>query len=321
MKTIDLSLHRVDEEKNPILSIFNNLFAEGKQKQADLIAQDEVLFRLERALEDDFTLIREVKLPGLSTPIPMALVGPPGVFVFNASSVKGTFRARGDAWLKLDSSGNMRNAVPNLPHLTRLYAEAIRKFLAQNKYPSAEIEPVLLFSQPEAFVENIKAPIRMVMCDGIESYCGSLRLLNPTFSPEEQADVVHLLANPEGKLEIDQELYAEEEEEIEAQPVIMPSEEAPPEESEASEEVAEYIPGSPIRSALFERPSEHAAMPIPPVIEEAVEVAPGISFSISSLLARTHMTANQITILGAFALLDLLVVCLGFAFVLFILPR
>jgi hypothetical protein len=320
MKTIDLSLQPSDSGTNPILSFLNNLFPEGKQKQSDLDAQDEVTIRLERALEDDFTLIRDIKLPGLGTPIPMALVGPPGVFVLYASAVKGTFRARGDSWLKLDSSGNMRNATPNLPNRTRLYAEAIRKFLAQKGYPTVEIEPVLLFSQPEAFVENIKAPIRMVMCDGMESYSGSLRLLNPTFSPEEQIEVIRWLSNPEGKLAPADEFDASEEE-IAAQPVIMPSEQPIAEEEEQEEEQQEEqeeedLPEDVVRNAFVDLPREPMDMPIPPVIEEAVEVAPGFSVSLSSLIAKTHMTPNQITLLGAIALLDLLVICLGFGFVL-----
>jgi hypothetical protein len=317
MRLIDLSTQHAESGKNPILSFFTKVFPEGKQKQSDLDAQNEVIIRLERALGADFTLIREIKLPGLGTPIPMALVGPPGIFVLYPSAVKGTYRARGDLWLKLDNSGNMKNSNPNLPNRTRLYAEAIRKFLAQNEFMNAEIEPVLLFSQPEAFVENIKAPIRMVMCDGIESYSESLRLLNPIFSPEEQTTIVRLLSNPEGKLSITEEI-AVAEEEIVPQQVIMPSAEAP-----AAEPVqeADFISEEVMHSAFVAERAEPVSIPIPPVIEEAVEQSPGISFSISALLAKTHMNPTQITVLGAFALLDMLMICLGFGFVAFNLLR
>ena len=170
---------------------------------------------------------------------------------------------------------------------------------------------MLLFTQPEAFVENIKAPIRMVMCDGMESYSGSLRLLNPTFSMEELASVVRWLSNPEGKLTIAEEI-ASGGEEIVPQQVIMPSEEPP-----AAEPVqeADFITEDVMRNAFVEKPVESVDIPIPPVIEEAVEQAPGFGYSISSLIAKTHMSTNQLTILGAFALLDLLVICAGFAFV------
>jgi hypothetical protein len=312
MKIIDLSLQPAETGKRSPFSFLTQFLPEGKQKQSDLDAQDEVVGRMQTVLGDDFTLIRDIKIPGLGTSIPMALVGPSGVFVLYASPVKGTYRARGDAWLRLDSSGNMRNANPNLPNRTRLYAEAIRKFLAQNSFPNAEIEPVLLFTQPEAFVENIKAPIRMVMCDGMESYSESLRLMNPTFSPEEQIAVVRWLSNPEGKLSIVEEIAADQEE-ILPQQVIMPSAEPPPEADAVQE--AGFLTEDVMRSAFIAQHPEPVDIPIPPVIEEAVEQAPRFSGSISALLARTHMSTTQITVLGAFALLDLLVICVGFAFV------
>ena len=311
MKIIDLTTQASDEGKPSVFSFINKLFSEGKQKQTEQDAQNEVISRMDVALGNDFTLIRDIKIPGLGTSIPMALVGPPGVFVLYASAVKGTFRARGDAWLKLDNSGNMRNSNPNLPNRTRLYAEAIRKFLAQNGFPGAEIDPILLFTQPEAFVENIKAPIRMVMCDGMESYSESLRLLNPAFSPEEQVAVVRWLSNPEGKLTITDEIAAEGDE-IAPQPVIMPS--AEPSADEPAEEM-DFITEDVMRNAFVEQREEPVDIPIPPVIEEAVEQAPGIGFSVSALLAKTRMSTSQITILGAFALLDFLVICVGFVFV------
>jgi hypothetical protein len=312
MKTIDLSARSGDTGKGSLLAFLSKLIPGEQKKQADLDAQNEVIFRMERVLGDEFTLIRDIHLPGLGTSIPMALVGPPGVFVLYPSAVKGTYRARADSWLKLDSSGNMKNSSPNLPHRTRLYAEAIRKFLTQEGFPNAEIEPVLLFTQTEAFVENIKAPIRMVMCDGLESYGGSLRLLNPTFTPEEQASVIRLLSNPEGKASVADEIAAAQEQ-IVPQPVIMPSEE--PVASEPVQE-APLLSDDMMRSAFAAEEAEPAPIEIPPVIEEAVEQAPGFFYPITSWLARTHMSTNQITILGAFAMLDLLVICLGFAFVL-----
>jgi hypothetical protein len=310
MKIIDLSVQRIAGGKASPIQWLADLFSEGKGRQADQDAQDEVMARTQNALGDDFTLIRDITLPGLGTRIPMALVGPPGIFVLYASAIKGTFRARGNAWLKLDSSGNMRNSKPNLPHLTRLYAEAIRKFLAQNGMPNAEIEAVLLFSQPEAFVENIKAPIRMVMCDGMESYSASLRLLNPIYSPDECSTVVRLISNPEGKLSITEEIAAAEAE-IVPQMVVMPSTEVPAEEPVQE---ADFLPEDVVRGAFTGERQEPASIPIPPVIEEAVELAPGAS-PISAFLARTHMNASQITILGVFALMDLLVICVGFAIV------
>ncbi len=311
MKIIDLSTLRDTTGKIPFASWLRKTLGEGQHWQSELDAQDQVMFRLEKTLGNEFTLIREVKLPGLSTPIPMVLVGPSGIFVLYATAVKGSYRARGDAWLKLDNSGNMHISNPNLPNRTRLYSEAVRKFLSQNDMPVTDIEPVLLFSQPEAFVENIKAPIRMVMCDGVESYGGSLRLLNPIFSPEETAGIVRWLSNPEGKPTIAEEISAEAQE-IAPQPVIMPSEEPPMAEPA---QATNFHPEDSLRSA-FDEPSAPESLPTPPVTGEAVEQAPQSSFSVGALLARTHMKTSQLTFLGVAAMVDLLVICGLLAFVL-----
>jgi hypothetical protein len=325
MKIIDLANLPSETETNSALLWLKNLLPGSKAHLSEREAQDQVILRLERALGDDFILIREVRLPGLGTTIPMVLVGPPGIFVMYASAVKGTYRARGEAWLKLDNSGDMRNSSPNLPHRTRLYAEAIRKFLTQNNLPNTDIEAVLLFSEPEAFVENIKAPIRMVMCDGLESYSGSLRLLNPIFSPEEQTAIERLLSNPEGKPTVADEIAAAEEE-ITAQPVIMPSDQPQPDESRPVapqvEEQPDFITEEVMRGAFIEDHPEPQPIPIPPVIEVAVDQAPtGAAYAVTSLLERTRMNSTQITLLGLFVLLDLMAICGLLAFVLFALPR
>jgi hypothetical protein len=319
MKIIDLSTIRNENGKIPFRLWISRSFSEGLGWRTDLDSQDHVIPVLERILGNEFTLVREVKLPGLETPIPMVLIGPPGVYVLYATSVKGTFRARGDAWLLLDGSGNMHTAHPNLPTRARLYAEAIRKFLAQNGFNLMEIEPVLLFSRPEAFVENIKSPIRIVMCDGLESYAGSLRLLTTLFSPMECSGMVNLIANPEGKRAAEEEHIIAEEEEIVPQQVIQPS-----------EQIMEGIPSTEPKETLhsaftdevFEEPQYREAEPEGEEEEEPQPPPePRPRVSISDLLARTHMNSRQITLLGVFTLLDLLTICALLAFVLLSLAR
>jgi hypothetical protein len=322
MKIIDLSSIRNENGKIPFRLWISRSLTEGLGWRTDLDAQDQVVPILERVLGNEFTLVREVKLPGLETPIPMVLIGPPGVYVLYATGVKGTFRARGDAWLILDGSGNMHTAHPNLPTRARLYAEAIRKFLAQNGFNLMEIEPVLLFSRPEAFVENIKSPIRIVMCDGLESYAGSLRIMNTLFSPMECSGMVNLIANPEGKRALeDEEGGVAAEEEITPQEVIQPS-------VQIMEEIPSNGPKETLQSSftdeVFEEPDYRARQPeaeVEEVEEPEPPPEPRPRPSISGLLARTNMNSRQITLLGVFTLLDLLTICALLVFVLLTLAR
>jgi hypothetical protein len=328
MKKIDLSTLRDKDGKIPLLTRLKKTFSGGSDWVSELDAQDLIMMRLGNTLGDDFTLIREIKLPGLDTPIPMALVGPPGVLVLYASAAKGTYRARGDAWLKLDNAGNMHISHPNLPTRTRLYAEAVRKFLAEKDVPATDIEAVLLFTQPEAFVENIKAPIRIVMSDGLESYGNSLRLLNPIFSSEERANIIRLLSNPEGKLTVTEEIAAESEE-IAPQQVIMPS--AEPELPDFLRNIAEAPPEESLHNVFVEEAQEAAppppniptpsSIPLPPVIEEAIEQGSGFRLPFSDWIARTHMKSWQVIFLGVGALFDFLFIAILFILVILRMPR
>jgi hypothetical protein len=308
MRIIDLSALRDPNGKIPFRVWFRRTLNEGFGWRSELDAQDHVIPIFERVLGNEFSLVREVRIPGLDTPIPIVLAGPPGVYVMYATGLKGSYRARGDAWLVLDASGNMHAAHPNLPTRARLYAEAVRKFLGQNGFHMMEVEPVLLFSRPEAFVENIKSPIRIVMCDGLESYAGSLRLLNTLYSPMEVSSIVKLLTQSRGE-EQTREAPPVETDEIAPQPVIQPSDFFPevPEAPQEPESLHTVFTGPEV-----ERPFYPDEMPLPepepePLLEEEEPRPPRPS--VSQLLARTRMNSRQITLLGVFAMLDLVVIC------------
>jgi hypothetical protein len=312
MKIIDLSTIRDANGKVPPMVWLRKTFSERSLSwQTELDAQDRVIETFDRVLGNEFALLREVRLRGLDTPIPMVLVGPSGVFVLYASGAKGTYRARGDAWLVLDSSGNMHAAHPNLPNRARLYAEAVRNFLLQSGFTVSEADPILLFSRPEAIVENIKSPIRIVMCDGIESYANSLRLLNNVFSSMECGGMVNALANSGGPRKEEESAPADES--IEAQKVIQPTDFGAPELGAAqsdglhnffteSEEEASYTPVLPDSGLDLVKPAEASEK------GQAAPMEPGPGTKGNSLLARTKMNTRQITLLAVFALLDMAVV-------------
>jgi hypothetical protein len=239
--------------------------------------------------------------------------------VLYATGLKGSFRARGDAWLNLDASGNMHASHPNLPTRTRLYAEAVRKFLGQNGLHMMEVEPILLFSRPEAFVENIKSPIRIVMCDGLESYAGSLRMLTTLFSPMECANIVKLLAQTREE-EASKEAAPLVTDEIAPQPVIQPSDFFPeqPETPARPESLHSVFTGPEVEHPFY---PEEAPLPKPePLPEEEEEELSRPRPSLSNLVARSRMNPRQVTVLGVFALLDLAVLCALLVFALTAFP-
>jgi hypothetical protein len=307
MRIIDVTSDKAENGKIPFSVAFRKVLAEGFGWQAELDARDQVSQQIGNALGAEFTLLRGVTLPGLDAPIPLVLIGPSGVYVLFVSALKGTFRARGDVWLALDSSGNMHPAKPNLPTRARLFAEAIRKYLLKHGTTINEIESVLVFSKNDAFVENIKAPIRIVLADGIENYASSLRLSQPTLTADQIPTIVKLLAGSKDK-QIDEP--TDPNAGISAQAVVMPS------AFDADIPVAP-VERPPMRDMFTDKTM---AQQISIQAEPAEPEAEGFSEDrISAVIRQAHLTKKQAVFLAVFTILDSCVIMILLAFAIYFL--
>jgi hypothetical protein len=293
MRIIHVTSDQTENGKPPLSVTIRKILSEGFGWQAEAEAREQVAVHLGNALGSEFTLLRGVVLPALDTPVPMVLIGPPGVFVVFVSALRGTFRARGDVWLTLDASGNMHPAKPNLPTRARLFAEAIRKVLVQHKIAINEVESILVFSRNDAFVENIKAPIRIVLADGIENYASGLRLSQPALTPDQTSAIVRLLAGSKDR-------PAEEDNDnpdagILAQAVVMPS---------GFIETTSPIPqAEPQYREIFtdQSMSRQIGISEEPAPEEDALPTEG---RIAMILRQTHLTKRQALFLAVFTILD-----------------
>jgi hypothetical protein len=293
MRIIDVTSDQGEDGKIPFSVTIRKILSEGFCWQAELDARDQVTHQLSGVLGPEFTLLRGVVLPGLDAPIPLVLLGPPGIFVLFVSALKGTFRARGDVWLALDTSGNMHPAKPNLPTRARLFSEAIRKFLIKHSLPVGEIESVLVFARNDAFVENIKAPIRIVLADGIENYASSLRLSQPALPPEQIAPIVRLLAGSKDRPDAADpaNLNAG----ILAQAVVMPS-------AAGSLVLPEAVQGTPLREIFTDQSmARQIAIPDAQALPEQDDTAES---GIAALLHQAHLSKRQAVFLIVFTILD-----------------
>ena len=93
MNIIDHSSFVDDKGEITFVERIRGTLRHGSSWYADMQAQETVVSRLENALDDSFTLIRNHILPGLDIPIPLTLVGPSGVHVIYASGIKGIYQA------------------------------------------------------------------------------------------------------------------------------------------------------------------------------------------------------------------------------------
>jgi hypothetical protein len=301
MRIIDISSDLTADGKLPFSVSLRKIFTEGFGWKVEVDARNQVTTQLTGVLGPEFTLLRDAVLPGLATPIPLILLGPPGIYVLFVSALKGTFRARGDVWLALDSSGNMHPVKPNLPTRTRLFAEAIRKYLIKNGLTIGEVEAVLVFSRNDAFVENIKAPIRIVLADGIENYASSLRLSQPTLVPEQISAIIKVIAGSKDKPAYADSLKPDTD--ILAQAIVMPSTAAAiPSLASADEPSLREIftdQSMARQIALPDQPRVPSSTSKPELEDET-----GREGGISAFLRQTHLSKKQALFLAVFTAMD-----------------
>ena len=82
---------------------------------SEMKSQEVLIAHLNRVLDKQFTLLRNVPLPDGGVTIPLILLGPHGVTVIYNSPLRGIYRAQGDSWEIMDN--RMRNFKPTKPTL------------------------------------------------------------------------------------------------------------------------------------------------------------------------------------------------------------
>jgi hypothetical protein len=182
----------------------------GKGWSQDMEAQEEVIASLEKALDNRYTMLRNVMLEGLEIPIPLVLVGPPGIRVVYPCASRGIFRAKADVWEQMDDRAQVyRAASPNLLTRTELMGQAVAAFMTARGAPPYEIEPVLFFSHPGTHVDSVRPAVRIVLMDGLERFIAGLVQSRVSMEKEEVDKTVDFFLKSMGVSERDLSPYPE----------------------------------------------------------------------------------------------------------------
>jgi hypothetical protein len=176
MKVIERSPIGGDGGPNRIVDRVKGIWQFGLSWDQDVQAQRVLISSLGSFLDNTYTMISNVALPGFSIPVPLVLIGQNGVRTFYASAQKGIFRVKGDNWYKLaEKDQRYRLIRPNLVRRTELMSRAVIDYLDQNSIYLDETEAVLFFSQPGVHVDAPDSPIRLLQVDGFNHYAASLK--------------------------------------------------------------------------------------------------------------------------------------------------
>ena len=169
-------------------------FGIGWFKEID--AQKTVIAVMDRILDKNYTILRNVTPPGLDATIPIVLVGPTGVYVMCVTPLTGMYRVKGDQWGTI--SGNaFKPAKPNLLTRTERMARVVQTFLQRQGYADLPgVEAILLCSDPSINVDSLRPIVRIVMRDALERFTVSVTQARIVLSSEGVYDVINRLLNP-----------------------------------------------------------------------------------------------------------------------------
>lgn len=225
----------------------DNLLKSDRSWAQDTQAQEGIISLMQKSLDARYFLLRDVLLEGLEIPIPLVLVGPPGLRVLYVSGERGVFRARDEFWEKLDErSQNYRSSQPNLITRTELMGKAVDAYLATHVENLPIAESVLMFADPGIHVESVHPSVRVVLMDAMERYFATLVQGRPFLSPQQVQMIVNLLSHstelPESEEGAPQKQDAFSMKDDEKQKRSLPSIEFPVPNDEAAMRLVKKVP-------------------------------------------------------------------------------
>ena len=198
MKIIDCGVLTESARSSDSLTDWLNTLKIGRSSAQDIEAQEAVINSFQRLMDNKYFLLRNVPLESLDMPVPMILVGPTGVWVIYPSGLRGVYRARGDAWEKIDEKH--QSYVPtgeNLLTETSEMSAAVESKLIENDIPVLQLEPVLVFTNPGIHVETNHPIIRVVLVDALERLASGIVQGRFQYDPDQVQKIFGIFAPPE----------------------------------------------------------------------------------------------------------------------------
>ena len=193
MKVIDLSPIPFETGTISLQDRLRGIMQFGFSWIPEMKSEEVVQTMLGRLLDDGFTLIKNLTLPGVEITIPLILVGPHGLNVIYNSYLRGVYRAKEEDWSVMDNrSRGFKSAKPNLVMRTKLMARAVETFLNDAGY-KVDNESALVFTHPGIHVDTQRPAVRVLLFDALERFGARLSQSRRILAPEDVRAVVNAL--------------------------------------------------------------------------------------------------------------------------------
>lgn len=194
MKVIDPSLAPTKSTSLPFMDRLLKKLQSVFGPDIEQIAQEALVQHLSKLLDNKYTLLRNVTLPGLDVKIPLVLVGTTGIRVIYASAIKGIYRAKNETWAVMGGmSQHFQTAKPNLVQRVLLMTATIKTYL-NSEGIKVDIEAVLFLSDPGIHVDTIHPAARIVLTDAVDRFTAGIMAEHPLINSLEVERITNILA-------------------------------------------------------------------------------------------------------------------------------
>jgi hypothetical protein len=175
MKVVDFKAQKESGKKPGAVGRALTNLSSSSQAKGDAKARETITNALNRVLNHRFYMLYNTQLEGLDVPIPQILVGPTGLWLILATSIKGIFRATDDVWEQMDQGTHQfKPGKPGLLEQILWMSRAVENHLAYRELAFTKVEPVLFFSDPGVHIDASHPAARIVLADGLERFTASL---------------------------------------------------------------------------------------------------------------------------------------------------
>jgi hypothetical protein len=197
MRVVDLSEFRDEEGQIDLEQRIRATLQFGLGWYADLQAQDFVVQRLEKVLDNQHTMLRNVPLVGTDLVAPIILLSPQGVRLIMPVRKRGVFRAKDDEWQTFDGRlRHFRTARPNLQFQVLAMARGIHRYLQAQGFPLPDLEGVLIFTNPQTHVDTANPAARIVLADAVDHFASKLLELKAIMDQEDMDLLIEAISHP-----------------------------------------------------------------------------------------------------------------------------
>lgn len=280
MKIIDQTPLLDANGKLSLVNRIQGMLKYGFSWPANLEAQEKVIAQMNKGIEKNHTLFRNQQLGASDIVVPLILIGSSGIFVLEATPLKGFYRARGEEWGTV-SGGKFQPASINIISRTARLAKILQVFFERQGLKLAKaVEPVLLAADPGMHIESSRPAVRVVMSDAIELFAASLLAGKPVYNLNEISEFVERLQRPRSSRQEDQAPSVDD--------ALKVRDERPFMEAEPSR--LQSILNSPRSDALIEKSGAQAFQQEPSDLDFALEEEPS-----PTVLVRNPYTPEEET--------------------------